>query len=101
MTINSVHATCPCEIGYKSLQCKYGTNFLYIYIDFARNLAIGEKNICFIQLDTPKLTQKQMSKIEDVCNDLIRQGVPMTPHWYSPDAPELEGVSPYQLKAYY
>lgn len=67
--------------------------FLFL---LARNLAIGEKNVCFVQLDTPKLSQQQVTKIEDVCNELIRQAVPMTPRWYPPNAPELEGVSSWQ-----
>ena len=58
-----------------------------------RNLAVGERNVCFVQLDTPNLSRQQMSKIQDICNKLIRQGVPMTPQWYPPSAPELEGVS--------
>ena len=58
-----------------------------------RNLAVGATNISFVQLDTPKLSPDRVTKIEDVCNELIRQGVAMTPRWYPPNAPELEGVS--------
>ena len=74
--------------------------YFRLFCCLSRNLAIGEKNICFIQLDTPKMTQQQMSKIEDICNELIRQGVSMTPRWYPPDAPELEGVRTLRLDSY-
>ena len=62
----------------------------------SRYLAIGEDSRCFIELDTPSLPQDHMTRIEDLCNESIRRGIPMTPRWYSPTAPELEDVSlPY------
>ena len=59
----------------------------------SRYLAIGEDSRCFIELDTPSLPQDHMTRIEDLCNESIRRGIPMTPRWYSPTAPELEDVS--------
>jgi hypothetical protein len=47
---------------------------------------------CFIELGTKTLTSEQMKKVEDICNDLIRQGVSMTPHWCDPGSPEMEQV---------
>ncbi len=58
-----------------------------------RYLTIGETNRCFIELDTPKLSTDEMEVIERTCNDLIRQGLPMTPRWYSTNDPKLEAVS--------
>lgn len=62
---------------------------------FCRNLAIGETNRCFVELDTPKLSSHEMEAIENTCNELIRQGLPMTPKWYSTNDPKLEAVSDY------
>ena len=58
-----------------------------------RYLTIGETNRCYIELDTPKLSADEMESIERTCNELIRQGVPMTPMWYSTKDPKLEAVS--------
>ena len=33
-----------------------------------------------------------MGKVEEICNDMIRQGVPMTPRWCDPGSPEMEVV---------
>ena len=54
---------------------------------------MGETNRCFIELDTPALSADKMERIEEICNDLIRQGVPMTPRWYSSNDPNLDAVS--------
>ena len=58
-----------------------------------RNLAVGETNRCYIELDTPTLSTDEMDNIEGICNELIRQGVPMTPRWYSAADPKLDAVS--------
>lgn len=33
-----------------------------------------------------------MAKAEQICNQLIRDAVPMVPHWYTPGSPEMEQV---------
>ena len=58
-----------------------------------RNLAVGETNRCYIELDTPTLSTDKMENIEGICNELIRQGVPVTPRWYSAADPKLDAVS--------
>ena len=60
------------------------------------NLAIGQDNRCFVELATPTLSCDQLAAIEEECNGLIRKAVAMTPHWYDPNAPELEEVSAVQ-----
>ena len=58
-----------------------------------RNLAIGEDQKCFIELNTKQLTDKQMQEIEQACNDYIRLCVPVEPRWLQSDDPELEQVA--------
>ena len=58
-----------------------------------RNLAQGCASRCFIELGTKKVSKEQMALVEDKCNDLIRQGVAMTPRWCEPGSPEMEQVS--------
>lgn len=58
-----------------------------------RNLAIGIENRCFIELATKALSEEQIRMAEGICNDLIRQSVPMSPRWCPPDSPEMEQVS--------
>lgn len=40
-----------------------------------------------------KVSKEQMTVVEDKCNNLIRQGVSMTPRWCDPGSPEMEQVS--------
>ena len=58
-----------------------------------RYLAVGTDRKCFIELATPKLTQKQMEAIETRCNECIRQRIPMTPKWFDADSAELKQVT--------
>lgn len=54
------------------------------------NLAVGRDNRCFIELATKSLSAEQMARAEQTCNQLIREAVPMVPHWYTPGSPEME-----------
>ena len=47
------------------------------------------------------MSAEQMARVEEICNDLIRRGVPMTPHWCSPDSPEMEQVSGLSSHTYF
>lgn len=58
----------------------------------SRNLAVGVGNRCFIELATAAMSREQMAKVEEICNDLIRQGLPMTPRWCAPGSAEMEMV---------
>ena len=63
-----------------------------VYIILFRNLAIGEDNKCFIELNTKQVTDQQLQEIEQVCNDHIRSHVPVEPRWLQPDSTELDKV---------
>ena len=60
---------------------------------------MGRGNRCFVELATKSLSSEQVQKVEDICNDLIRQGVAMTPRWITPDSPDMETVSALQEEA--
>ena len=64
----------------------------YALWDVCRNLAVGLDNRCHVELATGSMSKEQMDKVEGVCNDLIRQGLPMTPRWCAPDSAEMEMV---------
>ena len=63
-----------------------------------RNLAIGEDNKCFIELNTKQVSDQQMQEIEQVCNEHIRSHVPVEPRWLQPDSAELDKVSNYLIR---
>ena len=58
-----------------------------------RNLAIGEDQKCFIELNTKQLTGEQIQEVERTCNDYIRSCIPVEPRWLQSDDPELEQVN--------
>ncbi len=53
---------------------------------------MGDSNRCFVELATKTLRSEQVERVEDICNELIRQGVLMTPRWITPDSPDMETV---------
>ena len=57
-----------------------------------RWLSIGEDSRCNIELATKSMSQEQMTRVEQLCNELISQGVPMTPRWCGSDSLEMEQV---------
>lgn len=58
-----------------------------------RNLAIGEDNKSFIELNTKSLTPEQMRAIERQCNSDILAGTAVNVRWLQPEDPELAQVS--------
>ena len=66
--------------------------FLYHDVHLGRNLAIGEDNKCFIELNTKQVTDEQIQAIEQACNDYIRSCIPVEPRWLQSDDPELDQV---------
>ncbi|XP_006815860.1 alanyl-tRNA editing protein Aarsd1-B-like [Saccoglossus kowalevskii] len=50
------------------------------------------KDVCLIELDTPKVTSEQIEAIEKACNDAILKCVPVTPKYYQPEDDELANI---------
>ena len=63
----------------------------------SRNLAIGEDNKCFIELNTKSLTPEQISAIEKECNSGIQACTPVNVRWLQPEDPELAEVRKGEL----
>lgn len=67
------------------------SNMKWTHFVISRNL--GEK-ISSIELDTPSITQDQLSEIERIANEKILAGVQMYPTLYeNVDDPALKAVS--------
>ena len=69
--------------------------FLLHDVCVGRNLAIGEDNKCFIELNTKQVTDEQIQAIEQTCNDHIRSCIPVEPRWLQSDDPELDQVEQF------
>lgn len=65
---------------------------MFDYKTTSWNLAIGEDNKCFIELNTKQVTDEQIQAIEQACNDYIRSCIPVEPRWLQSDDPELDQV---------
>ena len=60
---------------------------------------MGKTNRCMVELATKVLSSEQVQKVEEICNELIREGVAMTPRWITPESPDMQTVCCVSLSA--
>ena len=48
--------------------------------------------VSFVEVDTSKLSQDQITELENITNEKIREAIPVTVTVYSKDDPEFEKV---------
>ena len=87
--------SCNLDIGCSC--CVHDARVMVSFIfHIFRNLAIGEDNKSFIELNTKSLTPEQMRVIERQCNSDILAGTAVNVCWLQPEDPELAEVSEMQ-----
>ena len=87
--------SCNLDIGCSC--CVHNARVMVSFIfHIFRNLAIGEDNKSFIELNTKSLTPEQMRVIERQCNSEILAGTAVNVCWLQPEDPELAEVSEMQ-----